>query len=265
MSINSKNHLHLLKKNELSQPLNTRVFDLKQEIESVWSINILKGKLDGFTQYVVAIRSLDESTPSYYKYADIMSTNTKKAKQIELELMNRGGLGRNDFPKIIAYIERLRRECDYIEVGDVTELLSIDDNQRLTPFFKEEAESYFNHLLEYIYENRELFPIRKIETDDATNEGYVEGISQGVYIVDSRGIKKYGGPTVAIIPEYLRDVLDISSTKRLGAVFDYWIDKGYMYFDPSSVEKRKDKLVKLKKGMPPKRAYILKISLEEEF
>ena len=81
----------------LSQPLNARKTSIKESVETIWSIQILKGTLNGHSQFVVSIRSIDEAEPSYYQYADIMSVNSSKVKKIEIDLMNRGGLGRGEF------------------------------------------------------------------------------------------------------------------------------------------------------------------------
>jgi len=246
----------------LSLPKNARETKIKHVVESEWSIQILKGTLNGHSQFVVSIQSHAETVPSYYRYADIMSVNSSKIRNIEIDLMNRGGLGRGEFTQIQSYIERLRKEHAYIEGGDISGLFSTENTQEYADvaILEREAEMYFNLLLEYIDENIELFPVRNLETDIDSKEGYQDGVSQGVYIADAKGIKKYGCESIAIIPQYLREVLDISSTKTLGVIFDCWKDKGYLYFDTSSVNKRKDMLVKFEKGMSPKRAYVLTIA-----
>lgn len=248
-----------LSKSELSQPLNTREIIIKQAVEKEWSIKILKGELNGHTQLVISIQWRIGGAPSYYKYGDFMSTRSSKAKNIELELMNRAGLGRSDYTKIQSYVERLRTENIYDNVDDITCLLSSEDVREFESavISDDQAEMYFDLLVEHIEENIELFPKRIIDIDTDPKQGYIEGISQGVYIADEKGIKKYGCNSIAIIPKYLQEVLDISHTNTLGAIFECWVKKGYLYFDESSVDRRKDKPVKLRKGIPTKRAYVL--------
>ena len=248
-----------LSKSELSQPLNTREITIKQAVEKEWSIEILKGELNGLTQLVISIQGHIEQTPSYHKYADFMSSRSPKAKKIELELMNRAGLSRSGFTQIQSYIERLRDEGTYKEVEDIACLLASEDVQESinVTISGAQAEMYFDLLVEHIEENIELFPKRIIDVDTDPQQGYIENTSQGVYIADEKGIKKYGCESIAIMPKYLREVFEITHTNTLGAILEYWVRKGYLYFDESSVDRRKDKPVKLRRGIPTKRAYVL--------
>lgn len=173
--------------------------------------------------------------------------------------MNRAGLSRSGFTQIQSYIELLRDECTYKEVEDIACLLASEDVQESINVAISDAQAgiYFDLLVEHIEENIELFPKRIIDVDTEPQQGYIENTSQGVYIADEKGIKKYGCESIAIMPKYLREVFDITHTNTLGAILEYWVRMGYLYLDESSVDLRKDKPVKLRRGIPTKRAYVL--------
>lgn len=94
-------------------------------------------------------------------------------------------------------------EVDYIEGEEIYDALDV------------QAHKAYQHLYEFITENKNFFPLSSINKNlqegrgKVSEYGYIQGVSKGVKVDDAVGLKKYGPDTFAVIPNYFKEIIGI--------------------------------------------------------
>lgn len=179
-----------------------------------------------------------------YKYYKLNELYTKEA-EITNQLRAFGFIDKGMYAKIIDYIEYLR-VCDE-EVIDLDGKL---DKYLRNEDIEAEAIRAYEVLLEYVKDNKQLFPTR-------TSNLYEDGESQGVIFDDENNIRKYNGQTVFIHKRYLDGIfvneLEIIGKGRHKGILEEWSRQGILYPTETGKEKRyQRKDLSLKDGMTGK-------------
>ncbi len=227
----------------------TRVEKIQEEVEKKWTIKLLRGK---YNEYIVDVFFIEFNSKFGATlrclYSDMY--DPKKEKGIIRDLMNIGLMKYDDYTLFKEYITHLIDLEKYESVENLDETITSDSD-------KDEAEKYYNMVVEHIRENLSLFPSSNEGLKDGDSKGkYIDKVSHGAKIDDEAGNKKYGADAYAFVSEPLRDLLSITNTKKYGAVLDKLIEIGVLY---RSIDGRKDPKVKLAKDVE-QRAYVFYIN-----
>ncbi|KZO00428.1 hypothetical protein [Pseudobacillus badius] len=217
---------------------------IKEVVETDWKVALLLEEHPDFTGkvYIAKFTSKWGNTDTIYcVFSDLF--DKKKQRELTKELVNRGRFHPDELQAFIQYLDCLKVTEQTISNDEgykqhilgTTELTNID-----------EAEKVYRAIVEHALENESVFPSKDL--------GGYRDEHDGVRLDQPKEVAKYGEYAIAFEASKLRDLLEVTNTKKFNAILGDLAKKGVFF--PGSSENRKK--ITLRTGYAP-HCYIFKI------
>lgn len=191
---------------EMNHPLtaidNTDSAAKKDFSSKYWTISLLYGAYGDnprSTYAIEAISRLGDKESAVYLYSEFTH---KKSKDIQEDMNDFGFLPEGEFEKMKAYAEYLKINNLYTPVANLDVLVG---------GYNKKVKEYKEMILDYVLENSESIA-KKSEGN------YEDKKFSGAWLDEDVQINKYGEVVFALVNSKLKEILNITDTKKLGQI-----------------------------------------------